>query len=145
MSKTIYSICQNPKKKKCKNAACEILTTNPQYCSRKCSSRRGYNKVLAGTASFRQARIYIKDTREYKCSCCGIFEYNGKPLSLQLDHIDGNTKNNNLENLRWLCPNCHSQTDNWGVKNISKEGRKRMLEGGMKGNISANSKRKLGL
>ena len=46
--------------------------------------------------------------------------YNGKPLTLQLDHIDGNPINNNLENLRFLCPNCHSQTDTFAGKNPSK-------------------------
>lgn len=41
----------------------------------------------------------------------------GKPLSLHLDHIDGDRTNNSADNLRLLCPNCHSQTPTWGVKN----------------------------
>ena len=53
-----------------------------------------------------------------KCECCGITEWNGKPISLQLHHKDGNSNNNSLENLKILCPNCHSQTDNYGSKNI---------------------------
>lgn len=56
----------------------------------------------------------IKDgVLEYKCKICEIIEYNNRPISLQLDHIDGNSKNHRLENLRLLCPNCHSQTDTW--------------------------------
>jgi len=52
-----------------------------------------------------------------KCVWCGIGpEYNGKPLTLQLDHISGNNCDNRLENLRILCPNCHSQTDTWCSK-----------------------------
>lgn len=54
----------------------------------------------------------------YKCFCCGNEgEWLGKPLSLQLDHINGNCSDHRLENLRWLCPNCHSQTETHGSKN----------------------------
>ena len=50
---------------------------------------------------------------ENKCALCGIDSWKGKSLTLQLHHIDGNHENNNLENLQLLCPNCHSQTDNY--------------------------------
>lgn len=46
-----------------------------------------------------------------KCSCCGIEEWNGKPINLEVNHIDGSAYNNVIENLELLCPNCHSQTD----------------------------------
>lgn len=52
---------------------------------------------------------------EYKCVICGISDWLGKALTLQVDHIDGNNRNNLLSNLRLLCPNCHAQTDTWGV------------------------------
>ena len=46
---------------------------------------------------------------------CGVAsEWNGKPIRLQVDHRDGCYWNNNIENLRFLCPNCHSQTENFG-------------------------------
>jgi 5-methylcytosine-specific restriction endonuclease McrA len=48
---------------------------------------------------------------------CGIIEWCGKKLSLQLDHIDGNRNNETRENLRLLCPNCHSITETFGGKN----------------------------
>jgi hypothetical protein len=51
------------------------------------------------------------------CSKCGISPtWNNKPLTLQVDHINGVNNDNRLENLCLLCPNCHSQTDTWGNK-----------------------------
>lgn len=55
----------------------------------------------------------------YKCSndeCC-ITTWLGKPISLQIHHKDGNKYNNLINNLCYLCPNCHVQTNNWGAKN----------------------------
>jgi hypothetical protein len=49
-----------------------------------------------------------------ECANCGLgSEWNGKPIVNQIDHINGNPLDDRLENLRFLCPNCHSQTDNW--------------------------------
>ena len=56
---------------------------------------------------------------EYKCSICGISEWQGKPITLQLDHINGNNRDNRIENLRILCPNCHSQTETFCRKTKS--------------------------
>ena len=56
---------------------------------------------------------------ENKCAICGLTEWQNKPITLQLHHIDGNPNNNCLDNLQLLCPNCHSQTDNYcGSANI---------------------------
>lgn len=55
-------------------------------------------------------RLINEGIKENCCSECGIAEWNGKPLVLNLDHIDGNSFNHQLINLRILCPNCHSQT-----------------------------------
>lgn len=51
-----------------------------------------------------------------KCEICGITEWNNKPLVFHIHHIDGCPTNNNLDNLQLLCPNCHSQTDNYSNK-----------------------------
>lgn len=53
----------------------------------------------------------------YKCAICGTVEWQGKTLSLELDHINGINNDNRLENLRFLCPNCHSQTTTYGSRN----------------------------
>jgi DNA-binding transcriptional ArsR family regulator len=51
------------------------------------------------------------------CACCGIEDWRGKRLSLELHHLNGNRSDNRLANLALLCPNCHSQTDTWGGRN----------------------------
>ena len=55
-----------------------------------------------------------------KCSECGIDEYNNKPITLEVDHKDGNHLNNTIKNLRLLCPNCHSQTHTYKNRNKGK-------------------------
>jgi DNA-binding transcriptional ArsR family regulator len=51
------------------------------------------------------------------CAQCGITTWRGRPLALELHHINGDGQDNRLENLTLLCPNCHSQTDSWGGRN----------------------------
>lgn len=64
---------------------------------------------------------YIKYYKEpYVCAICGQeAEWNGKPLTLILDHINGYNHDNRLENLRWVCPNCNMQLDTTSGKNIN--------------------------
>jgi len=54
------------------------------------------------------------------CSVCNISTWLNSPLNLELDHIDGNRMNHKIDNLRLLCPNCHSQTENYRSKNKKK-------------------------
>lgn len=64
-------------------------------------------------------RLIAEGLKEDKCEECGIGnEYNGKPLSMHLDHIDGDHHNHVFSNLRILCPNCHSQTETHGSKKL---------------------------
>lgn len=60
---------------------------------------------------------YLKNQCE---ECGGTDVWNGKPITIQLDHIDGNCRNHRLENLRMVCPNCHSQTITWSGRRLSR-------------------------
>lgn len=51
-----------------------------------------------------------------ECQICNITEWNGKKIVMHMDHIDGNKRNHRLENLRMICPNCHSQTPTYAGK-----------------------------
>ena len=63
-------------------------------------------------------RLVNEGKLDYVCSICGIKEWLGKPLSLQLDHINGVSNDHRIENLRFVCPNCHTQTDTYAGRNI---------------------------
>lgn len=76
------------------------------------------DKLIRGSDLMK--RLIKKIGREYKCECCGISEWNNKPISLQIHHIDGDHLNNKLENLQILCPNCHSQTKNYSGRSNKK-------------------------
>lgn len=68
------------------------------------------------TMSQQARRKFVLHEQGGKCLHCEISDWNGKEITLQLDHIDGNKKNNTRENFRMLCPNCHSQTETWCKK-----------------------------
>lgn len=84
-------------------------------------------------------KLLKENILENKCYNCGITQWQNKPIVLQLHHIDGNNTNNNLENLQLLCPNCHSQTDNYcGSANTSNKKFKYCLNCGKE--ITRNAK-----
>lgn len=57
----------------------------------------------------------------YQCAVCNLLPFwNGQPLTLTLDHINGKNKDNRPDNLRWICPNCDRQSDTYGTKNKKK-------------------------
>ena len=77
------------------------------------------NSTYANISSLKR-RLVREGVLEYKCAVCGINEWLGQEISLQLDHINGVNNDHRAENLRFLCPNCHSQTDTYGGRNVNK-------------------------
>ena len=99
------------------------------FCSRQCSTEHKHKiqkeKIKNGKGG-NGLKKYLYETRGECCEICGQGNlHNGMPLVLQLDHIDGDSKNNKLENLRILCPNCHTQTDTWGSKGTGNTGKRK--------------------
>lgn len=71
------------------------------------------NKVTYSNTHSLINRLFKSGLKEKKCEICGITDWMRKPISLQLHHNDGNRNNNSIDNLKILCPNCHSQTDSY--------------------------------
>jgi RNA polymerase subunit RPABC4/transcription elongation factor Spt4 len=67
--------------------------------------------------SFNSLRYRILYEQNGKCDKCGLDEWMGEKLILELEHKDGNHKNNLRSNLEMLCPNCHSLTETWRGRN----------------------------
>ena len=79
------------------------------------ASRKTYDEVFNLSPEYRLkgkmlTRALIESGTEYKCVKCDVKNtYNGLPITLEVDHVDENWRNNKKENLQFLCPNCHSQ------------------------------------
>lgn len=78
------------------------------------SARIPLNDILKENTNFRsdtlKRRLVKEGIKEWKCEKCGITDWMGEDITLELHHINGNHFDNRLENLQMLCPNCHSQT-----------------------------------
>jgi hypothetical protein len=70
-------------------------------------------------------RLLKAGLKENRCEQCEITEWRGEPLNMALHHINGDGVDNRLENLEFLCPNCHSQTENYGGRNGHRKPRRR--------------------
>lgn len=106
--------------KACLYCGSTIIKSRNKFCNTDCWRR--YKSVcrrnmLEGGSIKQNKCIRVALSEKYggKCSECGQSSvWNGKPLVLQVDHIDGNSDNNIESNLRLLCPNCHTQTETFG-------------------------------
>jgi hypothetical protein len=92
-----------------------------KYCQ-ECADNMVYIKVydLANANSDRIRRRVLLQQRGHQCEVCGFSEWMGKPIAIELDHIDGDADNNTEENLRLICPNCHAQTESYKGANAGK-------------------------
>jgi hypothetical protein len=63
-------------------------------------------------------RLLKEGYKLHQCENCGLSQWFGNPIPLELHHVDGNRLNNALTNLSLLCPNCHALTENYRAKNI---------------------------
>ena len=110
--------------KDCKNPKCnERIARRRSYCSNACQgihtrikAMKTANETGVGTApTFKRLLL---EQRGHKCWDCGIEEWLGNPAPLELEHIDGNSENNSLDNLKILCCNCHALTPTYKSRNI---------------------------
>lgn len=92
-------------------------TNNPVY-------RGKYLPKLCEHSSLSSANVkklvFRLELKTNKCEICGLSDWLDKPIQCELHHINGDSTDNRIENLQILCPNCHSQTDNFRSRNRSK-------------------------
>ena len=122
--------------KYCLNCGAELTSQQKsnRYCSSQCYSDFQYKKYIQdwkagrknGTKGKYQVSNYVKryllEKNNHQCSSCGWGEINvfTKNIPLEIEHIDGNYRNNAEENLTILCPNCHSLTSTYKGANKGK-------------------------
>lgn len=76
---------------------------------------------LASSSDLRR-RLLAEGLRQHRCEGCELSEWAGRPIPLELDHVNGDRHDNRLENLRVLCPNCHALTPTYRGRNIGRRG-----------------------
>jgi RNAse (barnase) inhibitor barstar len=121
---------------KCKNCNDILNNAVKKYCNIKCQKdfekKIIFEKIEKGeykSKSTKKYKEYLIKKYGNKCMDCGwdkIHKITGN-VPIQLEHIDGNSNNNNLENLKLLCPNCHSLTETYGSLNKGKGRNERKL------------------
>ena len=107
----------------CLNCSKSLKKNASKFCSPACFTEHQWklkkkNISLSGKApSIIQAKKYLREVRGNSCEMCGIDTWAGKPILLLCDHVDGNSNNWNLNNLRLICSNCDATTPFYKNKN----------------------------
>lgn len=98
---------------------CKLYGFSTEHFSQKLrpSTVKTEQVFVKGYKSRETLRKNLIVLRGHKCECCGLDSWNDLPIALQVHHKDGDGLNNLLDNLELLCPNCHSQTDNYCGRN----------------------------
>jgi MerR HTH family regulatory protein len=113
-------IKQRRKRPPCRNCGAPVRHLHNVYCSMPCQFQFKRKRKIEhiDTIGSRALKNYLLDTRGHRCEVCGITEWMGRPAPLELDHRNGNPLNNQLDNVRLICPNCHAQTATYKGKNM---------------------------
>lgn len=110
--------------KKC--LSCGVITVNKKYCNPQCMQDYKRNVIFEkiengdGSLYFKQYKKYLIHKYGEKCMECGwaeVNQYSGK-IPIELEHIDGDSSNNSLDNLKLLCPNHHALTPTYKALNV---------------------------
>lgn len=116
-------------KNRSRNSVCPICNKpvgrNKKTCSRECAQELRWKNIEANgkwqdTLNPAPIKKYLIARNGYKCEICKTEIWNGKPIPLVLDHIDGNSDNVNLNNFRLVCRNCDGQLETFAGKNVGK-------------------------
>lgn len=110
-------------KKRCAELNCDTSHFNAYMDAQQASTKYSLEEIMVENSNYTNTtklkeRIIRENILPYKCSICGNEGiWQNETLVLQLDHINGKHNDHRLENLRFLCPNCHSQTHTFSGKN----------------------------